>query len=174
MAIGWVVNLADAESYFDDERLETDAWDEIMALDSSGKLNEKALLNAYNRLYYLPDYTLPTFAEATADQLVILRKAQCEMAYYLCIHLADEDRRKGIQAQGVTKADIVGETYSENWIDRAPIPAYVIALLNPFLTAGSVIYPANVERIENEPDVKTEVRRTSIYPYDWNDGDDVY
>jgi hypothetical protein len=174
MSIGWVLDLSDAQSYFTDERLETGAWDNLYILDSSGTLNEKVLLNAYNRLYYLPEYTLPTYAEATSADLVILRKAQCEMAYYLCVHLADEDRRKGIQAQGVVEADIVGETYDRDWIEKAPIPAFVIAMLSGWLTAGKVIYPANVERIENEPEVNIEVRRKSVFPYAWNDGDDPY
>ena len=149
MAIGWLLDLASAESYFEDERLETAAWDALFALDTTGLYAEKALLNAFNRIYYAKKYILPTYAEATATQLIVLRKAQCEMAYYLAQHLADEDRRKGIQAQGVVKAGIVQEDYDPKWLDRIPIPPFVDNLLAQF-KGGGPLHVANVERDEDE------------------------
>jgi len=149
MSIGWVIDLASAESYFEDERLETAAWDALFAMDTTGLYAEKALLNAYNRLYYVPAYTLPTYAEATSAQLVVLRKAQCEMAYYLAQHLADEDRRKGIQAQGVVKAGVVAEDYDPKWLDKIPVPPFVDKLLAQF-KGGGPLHVANVERDEDE------------------------
>ena len=149
MSIGWVIDLASAESYFEDERLETAAWDALFAMDTTGLYAEKALLNAFNRLYYDPHYTLPTYAEATALQLVVLRKAECEMAYYLAQHLADEDRRKGIQAQGVVKSGVVQEDYDPKWLDRIPVPPFVDALLSEF-KGGGPLHIANVERDEDE------------------------
>jgi|WetSurSiteA1Bulk_404760.scaffolds.fasta_scaffold00047_40 hypothetical protein len=148
MAIGWVSNLADAQAYFDDERLETSAWDYLLTLDSTGDLSSKALLNAYNRLYYLPEYDLPTHAEASASDLIILRKAQCEMAYYLCVHLADEDRRMGLQAQNVIEAGIVKEKYSEDRLNSLPIPAYVIELLSLWSNLKP-LHIADLDRDEN-------------------------
>src|SRR4030066_1219653 len=136
MSIGWIIDLASAESYFEDERLETSAWDALFALDSTGTYAEKALLNAFNRLYYDPHYTLPTYAAATALQLIVLRKAECEMAYSLAQHLADEDRRKGIQAQGVIKSGVVGEDYDPGWLDKIPVPPFVDTLLAQFMTGG--------------------------------------
>ncbi|HJX73819.1 MAG TPA: hypothetical protein VJ307_06645 [Candidatus Deferrimicrobiaceae bacterium] len=151
MAIGWVFDLADAEGYFEDERLETSAWDALFALDSTGTYAEKALLNAFNRLYYDPHYGLlpATYAAASAAQRIVLRKAQCEMAYYLAQHLADEDRRKGIQAQGVVKSGVVGEDYDPGWLDRIPVPPFVDTLLAQFKTGGP-LHVANVERDEEE------------------------
>src|SRR3972149_9780794 len=141
MAIGWLLDLASAESYFEDERLETAAWDALFALDTTGLYAEKALLNAFNRIYYAKKYILPTYAEATAAQLIVLRKAQCEMAYYLAQHLADEDRRKGIQAQGVVKAGIVQEDYDPKWLDRIPVPLFVDRLLSEFKGGGPLHAP---------------------------------
>ncbi|OGD09406.1 MAG: hypothetical protein A2Y86_05335 [Candidatus Aminicenantes bacterium RBG_13_62_12] len=149
MAIGWLLDLASAESYFEDERLETAAWDALFAMDTTGLYAEKALLNAFNRLYYDRKYILPTYAEASAAQLVKLRKAQCEMAYYLAQHLADEDRRKGIQAQGVVKSGVVQEDYDPKWLDRIPVPPFVDALLSEF-KGGGPLHIANVERDEDE------------------------
>ena len=96
MALQWdyFTGLADANLYFTEERLITSAWD---ALTDANK--QKVVHFAYNRMFYDPDYSLPTLAAATAAQLIILRKATGEMAYYVAQHLDDEDRRKGIQAQ---------------------------------------------------------------------------
>lgn len=132
MPIGWLNNLAQAENYFDTERLRTDCWDMVGAESVGAVLKEKVLYNAYNRLYYDPRFNLPTYAEATAAELVILKKAQCEMAYYLCCHLRDEDRRKGIQAQAVIKAGIVKEDYYADMLKDLPIPPFVLVLLGPW------------------------------------------
>lgn len=132
MAIGWLINFAEAENYFDTERLRTDCWDLIGAESVGAVLQTKALLNGYNRLYYDPRFFLPTYAAATAAELVILVKAQCEMAYYLCCHLRDEDRRKGIQAQAVIKAGIVKEDYFADMLMSLPIPPFVLVLLAPW------------------------------------------
>src|SRR4030065_1351727 len=145
MWIGLIMDLVSAESYLEAERLEPSAWDALFALDSTGIYAEKALLNAFNRLYYDPHYTLPTCAAATALQLIFLRKAECEMAYYLAQHLADEDRRKGIQAQGVIKSGVVGEDYDPGWLDKIPVPPFVDTLLAQFKTGGP-LHVADVAR----------------------------
>jgi hypothetical protein len=147
MAIGWLANEAEAQNYFDTERLRTDCWDDINA--ESGGLGAKVLLNAYNKLYYDPRFSLPTYAEATADELVILIKAQCEMAYYLCCHLRDEDRRKGIQAQGVIKAGIVKEDYYADMLMSHPIPPFVLALLAPW-KKYKPLHITDIDRDEDE------------------------
>jgi hypothetical protein len=150
MAIGWILDLSSAEDYFEDERLETAAWDAVRAVDSAGIKVEKALLNAFNRIYYDSAYPLlpDGYATASAAQRVVLRKAQCEMAYYLCIHLADEDRRKGLQAQGVIKAGIVQEDYYADWLAKLPVPPFVDSLLAEFKDTHH-IFAANIERDEN-------------------------
>ena len=154
MSIGYFVDLAEAEDYFTNERLDTDAWDDI---DESGDLKKiKALTMAYNRIYYDPRWTLPTYTEATADQLVILRKANAEEAYYLAQHLTGEDHRKAIQAQGTIEAGVVKEKYTDKMLNDLPVPPFVIALLESFLDDGVYIGAANVARDEEES-VNTKV-----------------
>ena len=127
--LGWST-LAEAVAYFASERLETTAWDDL----STDDIKNTALNMAYNRIYYCPDYSVPAAGSETAAQKVKLIKIQSEMAYYLAIHLADEDRRKGIQIQGVTDAGIVKESYNKDKLNDLPIPPIVDALLKDFKT----------------------------------------
>ena len=123
MALGWFFDLADAKAYFTNERLVTTAWD---VLSDPGGMT-KAVTNAYNRIYYNPKYDVPTYADATAAQKVVLKKINGEMAYYLAQHMEDEDRRMGLRAQGVIKAGIVEEVYKED-VDL-PVPPLVEEIL---------------------------------------------
>jgi hypothetical protein len=125
MSLGWFTDLADAELYFTNERLVTTAWDDLTNAQKS-----KDLIMSYNRIFYSGIFTVPTYAAATPAQLVVLKKANGEMAYYLAVHLADEDKRKGIQAQGTIHAGIVEESYSEDWLAKLPIPPFVEAILS--------------------------------------------
>ena len=125
MAIGWFDNLVNAKAYFTVERLVTTAWDNL----STDALKTKAVINAYNRIYYDPRYGVPTYAGATAAQLVILKKVNGEMAYYLAQHLDDEDRRMGLRGQGVIKAGIVKEDYKDDLLEL-PVPPFIDALLD--------------------------------------------
>jgi hypothetical protein len=152
MSTGWFLDIAEAETYFEDERLETEAWD-ILTEDSTGFQKTKVLKMAYNRIYYDPRWELPTYAEATAEDLVILKKANGEMAYYLAIHLADEDRRKGIQAQGVIEAGIVKEKYSEDMLMSLPVPPFVEALLDAWSTTVNFAV-VGARRDEDEDDMR--------------------
>jgi len=136
MSIGWFIDLSDAEAYFEDERSKTEAWDDLV--EASGDLQKsKAIRNAYNRIYHDPRWSLPTYAEASASELSVLRIVNGEMAYYLAEHLSDEDRRKGLQAQGVIKAGVVKEDYSESMLMKLPVPPFVIALLEPWSTESN-------------------------------------
>lgn len=147
MAFGWCATIAVADNYFATERLETRCWDN---LESSGDTKkEAALVMAYNRLYYGGEFTLPTFAAATPAQLVILIKANCEMACYLGIHLSDEDRRKGLTVQGVIEAGIVKEKYHEDWLERIPIPPIVWGMLWAYKTKKA-FYAVDITRDETE------------------------
>lgn len=134
MPIGWFFDLAEAETYFEDERLETEAWDNLT--ESSPVFQKtKVLTNAYNRLYYSKEFILPKYNEADSNDLVVLRKAQGEMAYYLAVHLADEDRRKGLQAQATIEAGVVKEKYDPNKLYDTPIPPFVRDLLCAYSSA---------------------------------------
>lgn len=156
MAIGWVDDLADAEDYFTDERLETECWDDLDN-DSPYFQKNKVLLQAYNRIYYSKEFIVPTYAEAESDDLTVLRKAQCEMAYYLACHLQDEDRRKGIQAQAVVEAGVVKEKYAQGLLYDTPIPQFVRDLLCAYLAGINTCFGAvDLERDEDES-VNTKV-----------------
>jgi len=148
MAIGWVTDLTDAESYFSGERLETASWD-ALTTTSGGKDEKTAVITmAYNRLRFCKDFTIP--ASPSATQAAKLRMAQCEMAYYLAGHLADEDRRKGLQAQAVTEAGIVKEVYNGVDLASLPIPAAVRDLLDEFTASETPFYSVDIERDEDE------------------------
>ena len=140
----YFTNQAQADAYFTVERLVTTLWDAAIAATK-----EKAVNNAYNRMFYDPNYNLPTLAAATPAQLVVLRKATGEMAYYILQHLDDEDRRKGIQAQGTIEAGIVKEVYWEEMLTTLPIPPFVAALLDDFKDM-QVVRKTDIDRDENE------------------------
>jgi len=123
MSVGWFTNLTDAKNYFIIERLVETAWN-ALATDA---LKTKAVTNAYNRIFYSSKYDVPTYAAATAAQLIVLKKVNGEMAYYLAQHLEDEDRRMGLRAQGVTKAGIVEEEYKDDI--ELPIPPFIHDIL---------------------------------------------
>ena len=123
MSIGWFDNIADAKTYFTDERLITTAWDNL----STDAQMTKAVKNAYNRIYHDPRYAVPTYAAATPAQLVVLKIVNGEMAYYLAQHMDDEDRRQGLRAQGVIEAGIVEEKYTD--LLGLPVPPFIEALL---------------------------------------------
>ena len=132
MSIGWFEDLEEARDYFEDERLETEAWDALFL--SAGTLETKVLKMAYNRLRLDSRWDLPTYANASASELEVFSIANAEMAYYLAEHLEDEDRRKGLQAQGVITAGVVKEQYSETHLMALPVPPFVIAILKPWST----------------------------------------
>lgn len=140
--IGWST-LVEAEAYFANSRLETSEWD---LLGTDDKKN-KSLNTSYNRIIYAKQFSIP--AAPTAAQLVILKIAQQEMGYYIALHLADEDRRKGLQAQGVIKAGIIKEEYFTEWLDKLPFPPIVIAILDPFLDEKE-FYAMEIDRDETK------------------------
>ena len=149
MAIGWLISIDSANQYFVYERLRRNWWD---ALEESGDAKKTAALTqAFNRLYYGNEFVLPTYADASVDQLIVLRKVNCEMAYYLAQHLNDEDRRKNIQAQGVRVSGIVKETYAEDMLKNTPVPPFVRDML---IAAGfkkvKLFKIVEIERDENE------------------------
>lgn len=125
MSLGYFDDLANANEYFTDERLVTTAWDAM----TDDALKSKAVKNAYNRIYYDPKYDVPTYAAATAAQLVILKIVNGEMAYFLAQHMEDEDRRLGLEAQHVTTAGIVKEQYDKDKLGELPVPPFIDALL---------------------------------------------
>ena len=144
MSEGWFADIADADAYFADERLETTAWDSLLPARKT-----KVARMAYNRIYYDPRWTgLPTYATATPAELVKLRIANAEMAYYLAVHLEDEDVRKGLQAQAVIEEGVLDEKYSEAALMDLPVPPAVAAILSPWSVDGPYISVCDMGRDE--------------------------
>lgn len=139
--IGWST-LAEATAYFENNRLETSEWDLLAGDDKKNK----CLNTAYNRIIYAKQFSIPV--APTAAELVKLKFAQQEMGYYIAIHLEDEDRRKGLQAQGVIKAGIIKEDYFSEWLDKLPFPPIVLVALEPFLD-DKEFYAMEIDRDEN-------------------------
>ena len=148
--IGWTT-IAEAEAYFL-TRLSSDAWTSIPA-DSNFVKKTAALTTAYDRLFYSGLFDLPAFADASAAQLVVLKKAQYELSLYMLLHLADEDRRLGLQAQGVTVAGIVKETYGGD-ITMIPIPPFVALILDEYEVSDAGLYVTSIDRDEDEDGMK--------------------
>ncbi len=143
---GWST-LAEAVSYFANNRLRTKHWDDLTTDD----LKNKVLNNSYIRITSDKRWNIPS--SPTAAQLAILKLSQQEAAYNLALHLNDEDRRKGLQAQGVQMAGIVKEiypagTFLPDWIEKIPFPAIVLNLMEAFLSAKP-FYAGNIDRDEN-------------------------
>lgn len=144
MAIGWFADLAAAKAWYVTNRLETTFWDDI-AVDAD---KTKAIVNAYNLIYYDPRYSVPTFVAATAAQLVILTFANAEMAYFLAEHQADKDSRLGLQAQNVIEAGIVEEKYKK---DAIAVPEDVDNILKKGgFVASKYMYSESIGRDEDE------------------------
>ena len=146
--IGWLNSTGEADDYFSDERFETECWDVLTGTSGSGvDLKSKLLLNAYNRLFYSKKFLIP--ASPTPAQLDKLKKAECEMAYYLCIHLHDEDRRKGLQAQAVISAGIVKEAYDADKLYDLPFPPFVLEIMDEFAVVTPPFYATDIDRDED-------------------------
>lgn len=138
LAVGensWLT-LEEAETYFSTRIGSSEYW-------CSGADKEAALITAYNQLNGCGLFDFP----AAATQA--MKDAQCEQALFLLIHGEDIDRRKGLQAQGVTAAGIVKESYKED-IDQIPICTNAKNFLKEYSIEGQDIYAVDLERDEEE------------------------
>lgn len=130
------LTVAEAEPYFSTRIGSSEYW-------CSGADKEAALITAYNQLNGCGLFNFPTeVAQAMKD-------AQCEQALFLLIHIEDIDRRKGLQAQGVTAAGIVKESYGDG-LDEIPICANAKNFLKEYSIEGQDIYAVDLERDEEE------------------------
>ena len=145
MSLGWFDDIAEANLYFTAERLITTAWDAL----ADDPTKTKAVKNAYNRIFYNPRYNVPTYAAASAAQLIKLKKINGEMAYYLAQHMEDEDRRMGLEAQHVTAAGIVKEQYDKEKLGELAVPAVVDDMLKDYKTAKA-FGMVDIDRDEDE------------------------
>lgn len=113
------------------------------ALDDGDKT--ALLTTAYNRINTHSDFDIPS--APTTEQLTLLKMAENELAWYMKIHISDEDRRLGLQAQGVNEAGIVKEKYNDPL--SVPFPPVVLDLLNDF-TNLKAFYASDLTRDEDE------------------------
>jgi len=144
---GWA-SVAEADLYFTDERNISTLWTALADDDAKNRV----LNMAYNRIFYCASVSVPAAGVETAAQLVGLIIIQAEMAYYLLKHLNDEDKRKGIQAQGVIKAGVVKEDYDKDMLTKIPMPPIVEELLIDagYLTSKPLFGMIDIDRDENE------------------------
>ncbi|NCC60049.1 MAG: hypothetical protein EOM12_03735 [Verrucomicrobiae bacterium] len=112
---------------------------------TTGTSKEAALVTAYEFLMGCGQYSI---AADSTDPAV--KKAQCEMALFLLQHGADMDSRKGIQAQGVTQAGIVGESYDLAMAGTVPLPPIVKQLLKDSMIEGSGFGATDITRDDTE------------------------
>jgi len=148
MSVGWMASVAAADTYFETERLESAFWDALTSASGDKDQKTAVLLQAYNRIRRCNDFTIPT--TPTAAQLAALQEAQCETAYYIAQHGKDEDRRKGLHAQGVVGANVIGETYVRFKSDQVsltdlPFPPVVYEIMK---SAGLDNTPSPIHVVE--------------------------
>lgn len=130
------VTVEEADTYFSDRIGASEHW-------VSGAEKEPALITAYNQLNGCGLFDFP----AAATQA--MKEAQCEQALFLLIHVGDIDSRKGLQAQGVTAAGIVKETYKGE-IDGIPICVNAKNFLKDYVVEGKDVYATDLSRDEDE------------------------
>jgi hypothetical protein len=143
--IGWIA-LADANTYFSTRRLESANWDALTAATGGKDEKSAVLYQAYDRIRRSKEFTIP--ASPTAAELLLLKDAQCELAYYLATHGADEDNRKGLQAQGVVTAGVVHESYAEAHLNKSAFPPIVYDILNS-MKNNTPFYAVDIDRDED-------------------------
>lgn len=137
--IGWVA-LTAADAFFS-TRYGCSAWAPLTEEDRTALLT-----TAWNRILYDPRWTIPTSPDAATKAK--LAYAQELTAWYMYTHLADEDRRKGLQAQGVVAAGIVKETYDVASLDKVPLPPDAEAILAALFTTAKPFYVVDIDRKE--------------------------
>lgn len=133
------ISLEDAEDYMATRIGSGVVW-------NTGAEKEAALITAYNQLTGCGKFSFTT--EISQNML----NAQCEMALFLLKHQEDIDGRKGLQAQGVTSANIIGETYDKDMAGELPIPAMVSQLLIDYKSATAAA-AITLERDDENDDV---------------------
>ena len=143
-AIGWI-SLADALTYFV-TRIGADASNSAGWASLTDPVRTALLTTAYNRINNDPMFTIP--ASPSAAELAKLEIVQCELSWYMQIHILAEDKRKGIQAQGVIEAGIVKEKYYTEDLHTVPYPPIVLTLLEGF---NNEISPIALTEIDRDP-----------------------
>jgi hypothetical protein len=137
--IGWVDPTA-AATFFT-TRYGCSAWAALAVVDQTALLT-----TAWNRILHDPRWTIPASPDAATKATL----AYCQelTAWYMHTHLEDEDRRKGLQAQGVISAGIVKENYEKDKLDEVPYPPEVVGILDNLLNTAKPFYAMEIDRRE--------------------------
>ena len=136
MVIGWFTDLAAANTAMA-AMSGAASWASLTSTQQTAYLTD-----AYKRLKFCNLFDIPV--TPSVIELERLQYAQAETAWYFKLHKQDEDRRMGLRAQGVTEADIVGETYADR-ID-VPLPAIVSGILSTMKKSGYTMASATMTR----------------------------
>lgn len=135
------ISVTDATTYYA-TRLNADKYWPASLTDAQ---KDAALITAFRMLM---DCGL--FSLSASDTSDAVKRAQMEMALFLLQHGEDIDARKGLQAQGVTQAGIVSETYDLDKAGVFPIPPIVRQLLKDSVIEGAGFGACDVTRDDTE------------------------
>jgi hypothetical protein len=158
--IGWVEQTA-AATFFT-TRYGCAAWATLISADQVSLLT-----TAWNRILHDSRWTIP--ASPSAAEKADLAYAQELTAWYMYVHLKDEDRRKGLQAQGVISAGLVKESYDKDSLDIIPLPQEAVDILTDAFVTHKPFYQVDVDRREpvgadrDVTDVDNSLNEPGIY-----------
>ena len=136
--IGWI-SLEDANTYMSTRVGAYKYW-------YTGVDKTAALTTAYNQLNACGWFDFPT------DISTNMKNAQCEQALFLLIHQEDMDVRLGLQAQGVSAAGIVQETYGKE-IEGIPISPHAKQMLEDYEDADKSAFQVKEISRDDDEDV---------------------
>jgi len=158
--IGWVEQTA-AATFFT-TRYGCSAWASLISADQVSLLT-----TAWNRILHDSRWVVP--ASPSAVEKANLAYAQELTAWYMYTHLKDEDRRKGLQAQGVIATGLVKETYDKDMLETIPMPQEAVDVLVAAFVTHKPFYAIDVDRREpvgadqDVTDVDNSLNEPGIY-----------
>lgn len=135
--------LAEAETYFVLRFGASKLWNSTLNFAEK----EAALATAYRQLNDCGIFSLPTEIDLFTTAI---KEAQFEQALFVIQHQEDADARQGIMAQGVTSAQIVGESYDLEQAGKIAISPQAIKKLSTYFKAGDNLYIGDLTRDEDE------------------------
>ena len=137
--IGWLDGgNTDGDTYFLTRYGVGAKWTDLSAGDKTA-----ALTTAHQMLANMSRFDLPSIATQR------MKDAQCEQALFLIIQGDGLDRRLGLQAQGVTSAGVVKETYA-NGGPRHPVAPRADVLLESYDQSDNPAYAVTLTRNEEK------------------------
>lgn len=131
--------VAEADTYFTGRFGVSTLWSGLVTASK-----EAALITSYKNLMNSGLFSLPV------EGSTLLKEAQCEQSLFLINHQTDMDVRLGLMAQGVVKADLVGETYDLSKSNKIIVAPVVAQMLSSLRVDGDAGYVGALERDEEE------------------------